>query len=162
MKKSKIILTVFFILFLIGIGFLINEDLIQIIDAIKIDAIYVLPVAIIGSLIWSLSLLKENKWLFVKQSISISLSCAILALLYILIINRYMPSLGEVDVTGEIIKIKPGRGTADYRLREITVLFKNGRKINFNLKHSKYLIFSSNSHIKFKAKIGGLGLLYLE
>lgn len=162
MNKTNIILPIFFILFLIGIGFLINEDLIQFNGAAKIDAIYVLPVALIGSLSWSSSLLKENKWLFVKQSISISLCCVIAALLYILIINRYLPSRGEVDITGEILKIKPGRGTADYRLREMTVLLKSGKKIHFSLKHSKYIIFSNDHHISFKAKIGGLGLLYLE
>jgi hypothetical protein len=162
MKRSNIIQATFFLIFIIGIFSLINEELVQFNEAAKIDVVYVAPFVIIAISFWNLRLWHTSKLRFLRETTAILCLCLITAFLYILILNRILPAFGEFDVTGEIFKIKPGRGTEDHRLREMTVLLDSGEIVHFSLMHRRYLSVTSGRRISFKAKIGGLGLLYLE
>jgi hypothetical protein len=161
MKRSHIIQAAYFLIFLIGIVSLLDEELIQFGGAAKIDAKYVLPPLIVAISLWKRRLWGIEKWRFFRETFAIVALLCITAFLYIIIINRTLPPLGEFDVTGRIVQIKPGKGTTNHRLREMTVLLNNGERVNFSLMQRVYVRVSSGYSISFKAKIGGLGLLYL-
>jgi hypothetical protein len=166
-RMSKKYQTIVFLIFCAGILFLINEKLIQFYSGLWMEVKFFAIPTLLFIIVIHRKVISKDKINLFKQMFRFGLFgfvsvVFITSFPYVLMANKYLASPSEFRVKGKILNVKPGRGSGEERLREVTVELENGEIINFSLQHRIFSSVTSGAAIDFRCRVGALGLLFLD
>ena len=151
----------FLIVFCIGLGLMLSEgEFGEMTRLYLITGEFILPVLMGTWLFVNRRLWPVEKKKYIIESFRSAFVCSLTAMMFIPTLNRIMPPSTEVHIAGEVISIKPGRGTRPDRGRETKIRVKNGEIITLSIPNTLFLAATTDGFIKLKCKRGGLRLLY--